>query len=314
MSVSASDSGSGSTPVRQRIQHLLEQHRVVLFMKGLPQAPRCGFSSRAVQLLGSVVSDYHAVDVLADEAIRQGIKDYGNWPTIPQLYIDGELIGGSDILAQMFGSGELHQMLGVAPPDRTPPTIEITTQAAQAIAAGMADDPELALHLQIDAGWQAQFQLAPASGDEIVASAQGIRVHMDPLTAQRARGMRIDWVDTARSSGLSVFLPEAPAAVAPLQVEGLRDALAAGQIQVVDVRPAADRARAPFAGAWVWETDQARLQALPKDTALAFLCHHGISSRAVAEQFRAWGFGRVHNVEGGIDAWSQRVDSAVPRY
>jgi len=94
-------------------------------MKGTRGAPRCGFSATATGILNELVNDYITVDVLADDDIRQGIKDYGNWPTIPQLYVDRELIGGSDIIGGMYNSGELHELLGVTKPDRSPPEIEI---------------------------------------------------------------------------------------------------------------------------------------------------------------------------------------------
>ena len=101
--------------VQQRIAHLVSSHRVVLFMKGTAQFPMCGFSGRAVQILKACgVEDLATVNVLEDEAIRQGIKDYANWPTIPQLYVDGEFVGGSDIMMEMYQSGELQQVLGRA--------------------------------------------------------------------------------------------------------------------------------------------------------------------------------------------------------
>lgn len=98
-----------------RIQGLVTSQRVVLFMKGTRQSPRCGFSAAAVGALDAVVDDYLTVDVLADEDVRQGIKAYGNWPTIPQLYIDGDLVGGSDIIQQMLNTGDLHRALGLEP-------------------------------------------------------------------------------------------------------------------------------------------------------------------------------------------------------
>lgn len=98
--------------VQQRIDQMVKGHRVVLFMKGTAQFPMCGFSGRAIQVLKACgVSDLRTVNVLEDEAIRQGIKDYANWPTIPQLYINGEFVGGSDIVAEMYQSGELQQVL-----------------------------------------------------------------------------------------------------------------------------------------------------------------------------------------------------------
>ena len=98
--------------VQQRIEEIVKGHHVVLFMKGTAQFPMCGFSGRAVQILKACgVSDLATVNVLEDEDIRQGVKEYANWPTIPQLYIDGEFVGGSDIMMEMYQSGELKQML-----------------------------------------------------------------------------------------------------------------------------------------------------------------------------------------------------------
>jgi monothiol glutaredoxin len=98
--------------VQQKIDDLVKNNRVVLFMKGSAQFPMCGFSGRAVQLIKACgVTDLKTVNVLEDDGVRQGIKEYANWPTIPQLYVNGEFLGGSDILAEMFESGELKQVL-----------------------------------------------------------------------------------------------------------------------------------------------------------------------------------------------------------
>ena len=97
---------------QQRIADLVQQNRVVLFMKGTAQFPMCGFSGRAIQILKACgVSDLKTVNVLEDEGIRQGIKDFANWPTIPQLYVSGEFVGGSDIMMEMYQAGELQQVL-----------------------------------------------------------------------------------------------------------------------------------------------------------------------------------------------------------
>ncbi|MCJ8277780.1 MAG: Grx4 family monothiol glutaredoxin [Bdellovibrionales bacterium] len=96
---------------KERIEQLLNDNKVVLFMKGSPQAPQCGFSARATAILAELNTEFQTVDVLQDQEIRQGIKEYGNWPTIPQLYINKELVGGSDIMMEMFESGELKQAL-----------------------------------------------------------------------------------------------------------------------------------------------------------------------------------------------------------
>ena len=103
--------------VQKVIHEQVTGHPVVLYMKGTPQFPQCGFSATAVQILQQCgVKDFFSVNVLADPDIRQGIKDYANWPTIPQLYIQGEFVGGCDIMREMYQAGELQQMLaGKAP-------------------------------------------------------------------------------------------------------------------------------------------------------------------------------------------------------
>ncbi len=98
-------------PVRTQIASTIEKNTVVLFMKGNRRAPQCGFSAQVVRVLDSLLDDYATVDVLADPALREGIKVYSDWPTIPQLYVKGEFIGGCDIVREMFESGELKQLL-----------------------------------------------------------------------------------------------------------------------------------------------------------------------------------------------------------
>ena len=100
------------TDVQQRISDLVQQNRVVLFMKGTAQFPMCGFSGRAIQILKACgVNDLKTVNVLEDDGIRQGIKDFADWPTIPQLYVNGEFVGGSDIMMEMYQAGELQQVV-----------------------------------------------------------------------------------------------------------------------------------------------------------------------------------------------------------
>ena len=104
---------SNTTPdVQEKIDSLVKNNRVMLFMKGTAQFPQCGFSGRAVQVIKACgVSDLKTFNVLEDEGVRQGIKDYAQWPTIPQLYVGGEFVGGSDIMMEMYQSGELQQLL-----------------------------------------------------------------------------------------------------------------------------------------------------------------------------------------------------------
>ena len=302
--------------VHARIESLLQQHPVVLFMKGSPQAPRCGFSAATAGVLNELLGDYASVDVLADPEIREGIKTYGNWPTIPQLYVKGELVGGADIVQSMYSSGELQKLFGLPEPDRTPPAITISDAAAKAIREALADaGAETALQLAIDARFQAQFQLAQPDAALIRAEANGIAIQMDLASAQRARGIRIDWVSTPQGEGLAIDNPNAPAPVKTLSAGELKTRLDAGDITLVDVRPPEERKLATIRREFrTLDEGVEALGRLPKDTALAFLCHSGARSAQAAEHFRNLGFRAVYNVAGGIEAWSRDVDATVPRY
>jgi monothiol glutaredoxin len=118
-------------PLRDAIAEAIKDNKVILFMKGTPEQPMCGFSARAAGALHATGVPFAAVDILPDPRIRQELTAISNWPTTPQLFVDGELIGGSDIVIEMFESGELHQVLGAEPP----------AQAAEAPAAEPGQRP-----------------------------------------------------------------------------------------------------------------------------------------------------------------------------
>jgi monothiol glutaredoxin len=300
---------------REKIENLIKQNRVVLFMKGTPKAPQCGFSSKTVGLLDSILDNYKSVDVLEDQEIREGIKIYGDWPTIPQLYIDGELVGGCDIVTSMFNNCELHEMLGVEAPDRTPPELTITDAAAAKILEAMEGHEGIGLHFAIDAGWQSQFNLAPAEGHEIKVETNGITMLFDLASAQRANGAIIDWVETMQGAGLTIHLPQAPEPVKQMSVTELKDKLDDNAVILIDVRGNEERSLALIDAAKPMNSETMQLmESLPKDTALAFVCHVGNRSQVAAEHFRKQGFTNVSNVVGGIDAWSKEIDPSVPQY
>ena len=98
--------------IRQRIENDLKKNKIMLYMKGSPQAPQCGFSAQAVAILKEHDVPFHSFNILNDESIRQGLKEYANWPTFPQLYVNGELVGGCDIMMELHQSGELGKILG----------------------------------------------------------------------------------------------------------------------------------------------------------------------------------------------------------
>ena len=288
----------------KRIQTLLNDHQVVLFMKGNPQQPMCGFSATAVNTLNELLPDYHTVNVLDDPLIREGIKAFSNWPTLPQLYVKGELLGGSDIIRQMYGSGELHQLFGLPEPERSVPNITITDKALDVIKQHVADVEDQVLHLEIGPDHNAGFRLDAAGKHDIVAHTKGLDVHLDPSSAKRAQGIVIDWVSTVQGEGLSLRFPGAQQ-VKSLDVQRLQQHLDKRSITLIDVRTGALRANhAALPQARILEDEGYDAFAkLPKDTPIAFICQRGHASQAIAERFTACGFTQIHNVEGGVEAW-----------
>src|SRR2546423_390530 len=117
--------------LRSQISELINKNRVVLFMKGTRSFPQCGFSATIVTILNDLVPEYHTVNVLKEAAIREGIKEFSSWPTIPQLYIDGKFVGGCDIVREMYAAGELQSALGVKENAKLP-SVQLTPAARDA--------------------------------------------------------------------------------------------------------------------------------------------------------------------------------------
>jgi monothiol glutaredoxin len=302
--------------LKQRIESIVGSDRVVLFMKGTRQMPQCGFSAATVGILDSLVPDYTTVNVLEDQPIREGIKQFSSWPTIPQLYVNGEFMGGCDVARQMFNTGALHQALGVPEPDRAPPEIDISDEAASMIGNALQSQPDSAVHLSIDSRWQHNFSLGPVEGHEVRAKTNGVEILMDVATAQKARGMKVSMEDTLQGRGLKIENPNAPAPVTPLKAQELKRMLDSGEkIALFDVRESHEMERARIEGSkLLTEAEMNEITNLPKDTSLVFYCHFGQRSQAVAEHFRLQGFSKVYSLVGGIDAWAREVDPGVPRY
>ena len=307
--------------VRQEITNTLESNEVVLFMKGNRRSPQCGFSATVVGILDSMLGDYHTVDVLSEPEVRDGIKTFSSWPTIPQLYVKGEFVGGCDIIQEMMGSGELYETLGLEPVEVVQPNISVTESAAGALTQAAAEHGGggRELHLSVDAAFQSNLSISPRTPADVEAllsgNNAGLTVLLDPMSASRANGITIDVADTPNGQAFQVDNPNAPR-VQQMSVSDLKAAIDAGNpMEILDVRTPEERAIAAIPGAALLnEGEAARIEGLPRDTKLVLHCHHGGRSQQAAEQFVSLGFTQVFNVVGGIDAWSQEIDPDVPRY
>ena len=302
--------------IHATIKEVIDSNKVVLFMKGDKQMPQCGFSARAIEALLSTGVDFETVDVLADPEIRQGIKDYSNWPTIPQLYINQEFIGGSDILTQMHASGELHETLGIPYEAPKPPNLILTDAFVNAIRIAMENAPGGGMpRLQISPRFEYGFGMSAEGPGDFKVESNGLTILVDPSTAGRADGMTLDYKEGPQG-GIVIENPNEPLSVQRIDALTYKSMRESGQEhRLFDVRTQEEWNRANIDGAELLDDSSfQKLADLPKETVMVFVCHHGIRSMQAANQLVQKGFRNVYNLEGGIDAWSIYADPSVPRY
>jgi len=303
--------------LRTRLSELIKSDRVVLFMKGTRSFPQCGFSATVVQILDQVVPKYQTVNVLKDPDVREGIKQLSSWPTIPQLYIDGEFVGGCDIVREMFVAGELQQKLGGPQEELTAPKIELTAAAREAVRAA-SEGQEGGLRLAVSTRFEYELSIDDPQKGDFELDAGGVKVLVDRLSAKRADGIRIDYSasdDRGGGGGFRIDNPNEPARVKNIRPAELKALLDRGEkLTLIDVRTAQEQQLATLGGRLLDHDFEHDLLEGDKSAPLVFYCHTGARSQAAAEHFVAEGHKRVYNLAGGIHAWSREVDDSVPTY
>jgi monothiol glutaredoxin len=299
---------------QKRIAEILKADSVVLFMKGSRDMPQCGFSAQVVEILDRLLPSYGTVDVLSAPELRDAIKAFADWPTIPQLYINGSFIGGCDIVREMHASGELQRLLKSSVAEPEIPSIVVSDAAAAAVRQAGTDAGDEELHLQVSATFEYDLYFGPRADGEIAVHANGLTLLLDPTSARRARGVRIDFIEGA-NAGFKITNPNEPPHVVQLDATELKALLDRHEIVLFDVRPDEERSVAKIDLAKPLDSaGQEYLFSLEPNVPIALHCHHGARSQQAALQLLQEGFRKVYNLRGGIDAWSLLVDPAVPRY
>jgi monothiol glutaredoxin len=306
---------------RAEFDNLVHSNKVVLFMKGNRNFPQCGFSATVVGILDQLTSGYKTVNIFEDPSIRDGMKEFSSWPTFPQLYVNGEFVGGCDIVKAMHAAGELKTLLGgagVAGVEDKPvkaPAITITPAAAKAFKDAAADAGTDVLRLEIDAQFNNDLHFGPKVAGDLEVQSNGLNLHVARASAGRADGITIDFVESPGGGGFKIDNPNEPPRVKPLTPTALKAMLDTGNVELFDVRPDDERARASIPQAKKLDAaGQKYLSSLDKKSPIALHCHHGTRSRNAAEQLIKSGFTNVYNLEGGIAAWSRDVDPSIPQY
>ncbi|MBW2457659.1 MAG: Grx4 family monothiol glutaredoxin [Deltaproteobacteria bacterium] len=305
--------------LEDQIADLISHHQVVLFMKGTAETPRCGHSARAVEVLERCGVEFEAVDVLADPAMGDGIKTYSKWPTLPQAYIDGEFVGGSDILARRYDQGDLQKQLGAEPEEDPPPTIELTVTytAQEVLAGGLEQAGEGVARFTVSPSFHYDLTLGTQAESDVVVRCGKVDLHVPRHAASRAHGTTIDFVSGPDGEGFRIKNPNEPPRPQPVMPAELQRWLdGERQVHLYDVRNAAERAQATIAQAEVMGPggDLAAVAGLPTDTTIVLFCHHGLHSGSTAARLCREGYTEVHVLTGGIDAWAAEIDRSVPRY
>jgi monothiol glutaredoxin len=305
---------------RKKIEQLVASDSVVLFMKGSRSFPQCGFSASVVNILNTLVPKYTTVNILSDADVRSGMKEFSDWPTFPQLFIHGEFVGGADIVRQMHESGDLEKKLGkLAAPAAAAaaPKVTVSPRAAQELSEALKEGGSGdVIHLTITPSWEHQLDIGPKEAGHVTVESNGVVVQLDGASAGRAAGLTIDYIEASDGAGFKIDNPNRPATVRDVPPKELKSLLESGKVShFYDVRTDKERSIAHIDGAQQLDDKvMASIEALPKDTPIAFHCHHGGRSRGAAEHFLKLGFKNVYNLAGGIEAWSRDVDPSVPRY
>ncbi len=302
--------------LKAEIEELVQKHPVLLFMKGTRSFPQCGFSATVINILKEVgVRELKDVNILARADLRDGMKEYANWPTFPQLYVNGEFVGGCDIVKELFASGELYEVLGKEKPEVKIPSVTVTPAAKQAVLAASEGEPVSALRVEISPQFEYALSVDAPGEEDIQVQSEGLTLLFDRQSALRADGLRIDFLETD-GGGFKIDNPNEPPRVKQISPQDLKALIDAGKpFELFDVRSPEERSIVMLEQAQHFDkAAQEKLAKLDKDTPIYFHCHHGGRSQQAAEHYLRQGFKHVFNLAGGIDAYALEIDPDLARY
>lgn len=301
---------------QEKIANFINNNQVALFMKGTAQRPECGFSAKVIEALQMLTYDFATMNVLADPLIREGIKEYSSWPTIPQLYINGEFIGGCDITLELAESKELAKLLGIKKA-LTKPNITIEDDAVLAFKTALEQNTQKEdIRISIAANFEHSLEFDTANKDDFLIECNDIKLIIDPYSAAKAEGLRISFHKSSADSGFDFYNPNIPSEVKELTVEELHEWQSNKKpLVLIDVRPKSewDIAHIDFAKRLEDLSIEEQRQ-LSHDVPIIFHCHHGGRSFNVAQKWRLKGYSNIYNLSGGIDDWAKKVDNTIKTY
>lgn len=303
-----------NTELKNQIESIIASDKIILFMKGTKENPQCGFSATVVEILNQLVPEYTTVNVLADHQIREGIKEFSSWPTIPQLYAHKEFIGGCDIIKELYNSGEIFTALQIPKPSSKIPHINITPNAADAFLKALKDaGPEDKLRLKVNVNFGHDLSFSSRNANDLEIQSAGLSILIDPISAGKADGLTIDYTSSKMGAGFEINNPNAPSIVKDMTVVELKQKLDNHEkFNFFDVRTQEEWDLSHIPGAKLFlELSEDEIAALDKNTPIVFQCRSGGRSARTAEQFNAKGFRNVYNLKGGILAYKKEIDDSI---
>lgn len=299
-----------TTDTQANVEKIIASDKVVLFMKGNRAQPQCGFSATVVEILDNYLPDYATVDVLADPSVRQAIKDFSAWPTIPQLYVNKVFVGGCDIIKDLEGKGELSKILGVIMPENLQPQVTISDEAKAALQEALVDAEEgEAFKLKISPSFEHSLSFDLVRATDLSFTFNGIKVSMDPWTASRADGLTLSYRVDKMERGFEIDNPNAPKVVGVISAHELAHRLEDKDgLVLIDVRTQEEWDEGHIAEARLLISLSAAERAeLDPHAPTAFICRSGGRSKKAADEFKENGFTEVYNVSGGMIAWNDHA-------
>ena len=287
------------------VDNAIASDDVVVFMKGSREAPHCGFSAQMVEILNHLLPNYSTYDVREDTLLRQAVKDYSGWPTFPQLYVRGEFVGGSDVVKELFVSGELATRLGVLPSALPNPELFVSRPALNALRRVAGTE---AIRLDLDAQDEAHLAVSQKQATDIEIEIEGVRIILDVLTASRAEGLHIDYVDDPGGFVVRRAVSQ------PISTRELRALLTSdpGTI-LVDCRTLAEFQSGSLPEARHLDQELLAVLGTADPTPTVFICRNGSRSRNVAEHYAGLGVAPGRYLDGGIEAWDADDASATSK-
>lgn len=302
---------------KEKIESFIKDNKIALFMKGTKEMPQCGFSRQVVNILNGMTSDFATFDVLSDPEVREGIKSYTNWPTIPQLYVNQTFVGGCDIVTDFFENGELARILGLKKAEKEP-LVNITQAACEAFEKALKENDEKYIRVKILANMKHELEFDDRKEDDFCYEfSNNVNLLLDPYSALRAEGLEIDFKADNLQAGFIFENPNAlsasPREMTVQELNTLKDE--SKDFLLIDVRPKSewDTAHISFAKR-LEEMTLEEKKSIDKKKMIIFHCHHGGRSLKEASKWSSEGFKNVYNLTGGIDQWSKNIDPSIATY